>query len=107
MERKRIAITMGDPAGIGPEIVVKALTERSVFERCIPVVIGDYEALKDAVRFSGISSVLREIQSMEEAVGEFGQIEYINLNYLKPGGWNYKENSAVCVKDFTKTNLVL
>ncbi|MCI8735464.1 MAG: 4-hydroxythreonine-4-phosphate dehydrogenase PdxA [Lachnospiraceae bacterium] len=87
---------MGDPAGIGPEIVVKALTERSVFERCIPVVIGDYEALKDAVRFSGISSVLREIQSMEEAVGEFGQIEYINLNYLKPGGWNYKENSAVC-----------
>ena len=96
MERKRIAITMGDPAGIGPEIVVKALTERSVYERCIPVVIGDYEALKDAVRFSGISSVLREIQSMEEAVGEFGQIEYINLNYLKPGGWNYKENSAVC-----------
>ena len=94
MERKRIAITMGDPAGIGPEIVVKALTERSVYERCIPVVIGDYEALKDAVRFSGISSVLREIQSMEEAVGEFGQIEYINLNYLKPGGWNYKENSA-------------
>ena len=61
MERKRIAITMGDPAGIGPEIVVKALTERSVYERCIPVVIGDYEALKDAVRFSGISSVLREI----------------------------------------------
>ena len=79
MERKRIAITMGDPGGIGPEIVVKALTERSVYERCIPVVIGDYEALKDAVRFSGISSVLREIQSMEEAVGEFGQIEYINL----------------------------
>lgn len=96
MERKRIAITMGDPAGIGPEIVVKALTERSVFERCIPVVIGDYEALKDAVRFSGISLDLKEIQSMEEAVGEFGQIEYINLNYLKPGGWNYKENSAVC-----------
>lgn len=96
MERKRIAITMGDPAGIGPEVVVKALTEKSIYEKCIPVVIGDYEALQDAIRFSNITLRLNEVQNMEEAVGEFGVVDYINLNYLKPNSWNYKENSAVC-----------
>ncbi|MBD5550044.1 MAG: 4-hydroxythreonine-4-phosphate dehydrogenase PdxA [Lachnospiraceae bacterium] len=87
---------MGDPAGIGPEIVVKALNEKSVYEDCIPVVIGDCEALKDAICFSNIDIRLREIQTVEEAVGEYGVVEYINLGYLKPGGWNYKENSVIC-----------
>lgn len=96
MERKRIAITMGDPAGIGPEVVVKALAERAVYENCVPVVIGDYEALQDAVRFSGLNLVLNEIQKFEDAAGEFGTVDYINLGYLKPNGWKYKENSVIC-----------
>ena len=54
MEQKRIAVTMGDPAGIGPEVVVKALSNQGIYEKCIPVVIGDYEALQDAIRFSGL-----------------------------------------------------
>lgn len=96
MERKRIAITMGDPAGIGPEVVVKALVQPSVYEKSIPVVVGDYEALQDAIRFSGVDLTLREISSPEEAVGKPGEADYINLNYLKPNSWNYKENSVIC-----------
>lgn len=96
MERKRIAITMGDPAGIGPEVVVKALAEESIYEKCIPVVIGDYEALRDAVRFSGLSLELNEVQMLEEAAGKFGVLDYVDLKYLEPGGWNYKENSVIC-----------
>ena len=96
MDRRTIAITMGDPAGIGPEVVVKALIEKNVYEKCIPVVIGDYEALKDAIEFSNLDILLREINSVEDAKGDYGIIEYINLNYLKPNSWKYKENSAVC-----------
>ncbi len=96
MERKRIAITMGDPAGVGPEVVVKALTEKSVYEKCIPVVVGDYEALQDAIRFSKLDISLNEVQVSGEAVGKYGAIDYVNLNYLKPGSWNYKENSVIC-----------
>jgi 4-hydroxythreonine-4-phosphate dehydrogenase len=36
-----IAITSGDPAGIGPEIVLKALTQREIFALCHPLVLGD------------------------------------------------------------------
>lgn len=96
MGRKRVAITMGDPAGIGPEVVVKALTEESIYEKCIPVVIGDYEALQDAIRFSRLNLCLHEVQAVEEAAGEAGTVDFINLGYLKPNGWRYKENSALC-----------
>ena len=95
MKRERIAITMGDPAGIGPEVVVKALAQKSVYEKCIPVVIGDYEALWDAIRFSDLDLSLNEVQAPEEAVGKLGVVDYINLNYLKPNSWHYKENSAL------------
>lgn len=94
--RKRIAITMGDPAGIGSEIVVKALAEKAVYENCIPVVIGDREALKDAISFSNLRLHLNEVQTFERAIGEFGTIDFVNLNYLKHGSWKYKENAALC-----------
>lgn len=96
MERKRIAITMGDPAGIGPEVVVKALANKEIYEKCIPIVIGDYEALQDAIRFSNLNLALLEINAPAEAEGKYGTVEFINLNYLKPGSWVYKENSALC-----------
>lgn len=96
MKRERIAITMGDPAGVGPEVVVKALTQRSVYEKCIPVVIGDYEALKDAIYFCDLNLNLNEVRAPEEAAGEWGTVDYINLNYLKPKSWSYKENSVIC-----------
>ncbi len=96
MEQKRIAITMGDPAGIGPEVVVKALSNQEIYEKCIPVVIGDYEALQDAIHFSGLDLSLSEIHAPVEAVGTYGVVEFIDLKYLKAGSWVYKENSALC-----------
>lgn len=96
IQRMRIAITMGDPAGIGPEVVVKALANKKIYEMCVPIVIGDYEALQDAIRFSKLDLELLEIKAPEDAEGTYGVIEFINLNYLKPGSWNYKENSALC-----------
>ena len=43
----RLAITLGDPAGIGPEVVVKALARPDVRAACVPVVIGDAEILRE------------------------------------------------------------
>lgn len=95
-QKMRIAITMGDPAGIGPEVVVKALAIKEIYEKCIPIVIGDYEALQDAIRFSKLNLTLLEIKTPGEAQGRYGVIEFINLKYLKPNSWNYKENSVLC-----------
>lgn len=95
-ERKKIPITMGDPSGIGPEIIVKALTRKEIYQRCIPIVIGDKEALADAIKFCNLSLRLREVTELDEGKGEYGAVEYINLNLLKKAGWQYKKNSALC-----------
>src|SRR5437016_13538957 len=48
--RPRIGITMGDPAGIGPEVVLKAVAEDEVQSTCVPVIIGDAQLLAHNAR---------------------------------------------------------
>ncbi len=45
-----IAITMGDPAGIGTEIILKALEKREIFKYCIPIIVGDKDFLKQTAK---------------------------------------------------------
>ena len=47
--RPAIAVTMGDPGGIGPEIILKALNTSAVLDVCRPVVVGDMGALEEAM----------------------------------------------------------
>ena len=96
MDRKRLAITMGDPAGIGSEVVAKALSKVDVYKKSIPVVIGDGEALKDALQFCNLPLELHEINKPDEAKGELGTIDFIDLRYLKKDSWEYKKNSVLC-----------
>ena len=87
---------MGDPAGIGAEICVKALAKPDVYENAIPIIIGDKAALEDAIRFCYLDLKLHEIQEPIEAKGEYGTVDYINRNLLQPHGWEYKKVSALC-----------
>jgi len=48
--KPRIGITMGDPAGIGPEVVLKAVAENDVLDACAPVIIGDAQLLAHNAR---------------------------------------------------------
>ena len=48
--RPRVAVTMGDPAGIGPEVVLKAVAESEVLEACAPVIVGDAQLLAHTAR---------------------------------------------------------
>jgi 4-hydroxythreonine-4-phosphate dehydrogenase len=48
--RPRVGITMGDPAGIGPEVVLKAVAEAEVLETCQPIIIGDAQLLAHNAR---------------------------------------------------------
>lgn len=86
-----IGITMGDPAGVGSEIAVKALKQADIYEKCLPIVIGDYEALRQADEFSNTDLTLCEIKEPTEAKGEYGTLEYINMGFLTPGSFEYKK----------------
>ena len=93
--KQRIAITMGDAAGIGAEIIVKALSRPELYETTIPVVYGDAAPMRDAIRFTGHSHMqLRCLTDCSEAEGVFGCIDLVDLNLLKDGDWTYKTNQA-------------
>lgn len=95
-ERMKLAITMGDPAGVGAEIIVKALSNIEVYQRCMPIVIGDYAVLADALNFCNLPLELHEITDVDEATGQIGKIDFIDLKLFDTGGWEYKKNQASC-----------
>ncbi|MHB1315140.1 MAG: 4-hydroxythreonine-4-phosphate dehydrogenase PdxA [Christensenellales bacterium] len=94
MPKPLLAITMGDPSGIGPEIAVKALHIKEIYNECIPVVVGDYEAIKEAVEFTQSSLKIHRMNEPEEAAGDYGIIDLIDLGILSPRSWEYKTVSA-------------
>jgi 4-hydroxythreonine-4-phosphate dehydrogenase len=53
MTLPKVGITMGDPAGVGPEVVVKALARKEIYEFCRPLVIGDRKRLDRAIAITG------------------------------------------------------
>ncbi len=82
--RPRVGITMGDPAGIGPEIILKALSQAGIYRQAIPVVIGDAAILSRAQGFVGATLGIRRIESAEEAAGRFGEVEVLDLKNVDP-----------------------
>ena len=62
-----IAITMGDPCGIGPEIIIKALQTPEVAQICVPLVIGDRSAMERAISVCVSALKIREITAAGEA----------------------------------------
>jgi 4-phospho-D-threonate 3-dehydrogenase / 4-phospho-D-erythronate 3-dehydrogenase len=65
--RPVIAITMGDPTGIGPEVIAKALAHPEVYERCLPLVIGDVNRMETAVHITRSPLLIEQISEPNEA----------------------------------------
>ncbi|MCU0284911.1 MAG: 4-hydroxythreonine-4-phosphate dehydrogenase PdxA [Acidobacteria bacterium] len=78
-----IGITMGDPAGIGSEIIAKALTRKEVYEKCRPVVIGDKKAMAEAIKIAGVDLTVRGIGGIAEAEYKQGIIDVYDLNNIE------------------------
>jgi 4-hydroxythreonine-4-phosphate dehydrogenase len=78
--RPLLAVTMGDPSGIGPEIVVKALADPDARAIARPLVIGDAEVLEEAIRGCGLDLEVRTISSEEEVTATPGLVEVLDLD---------------------------
>ncbi|WP_027937683.1 4-hydroxythreonine-4-phosphate dehydrogenase PdxA [Anaeroarcus burkinensis] len=77
-----LGITMGDAAGIGPEIIVKALTDKELYEVARPVVFGDKKIMERAIGIVGASLTCRAISEPAQGGKEYGVIDIIDLDNL-------------------------
>ncbi len=75
---------MGEPGGIGPEVIVKALSYAEVRDYCRPVVIGDAGVLNQAVKLSGLPLEIRSISSISNSKPAPGIIEVFNIKSSPP-----------------------
>ena len=63
-----IAITMGDPCGIGPEVVVKALSDPNVYDICRPLVVGNIFAMNQAIRVTDLPVTINSISDPKSSI---------------------------------------
>lgn len=77
-----VAVTMGDGAGVGPEVVVAAVLDPQSNAECRPVVIGDALRLRQAADVLGIQADIQSIEDVEDAVFTPGRVNVIDLALL-------------------------
>lgn len=80
--RPIIGITMGDPVGIGPEIILSALQQPSVYRLCKPLVIGDIQRLYTAKKIIKSNLAFKTISMPEDCKFEHGCVDVMNLSEL-------------------------
>ncbi|MEE2657325.1 MAG: 4-hydroxythreonine-4-phosphate dehydrogenase PdxA [Candidatus Latescibacterota bacterium] len=80
--RPLIGLTIGDPAGIGPEIIIKALQDHACYNTTRPVVYADGAILSDTVRFLNAALALNEISNPQNGTFQHGAVDYIDCGVL-------------------------
>ncbi|MBD7963249.1 4-hydroxythreonine-4-phosphate dehydrogenase PdxA [Fictibacillus norfolkensis] len=93
-EKAIIAIPMGDPAGIGPEITMKSLAKKEIYDVCKPLVIGDAAVLEKAIAIVSADLTINEVTSPTEGKYELGTVDVINVNNIDMNKLQYGEVSA-------------
>lgn len=96
MNRPFIAVPLGDPAGIGPEIVVKAVSSTEITDMARCVVVGDYNVIENAVKITNTQIKLNIIEKPEDY--KDGYLNIIAINNIDFTKLHIGEVSAMCGK---------
>lgn len=96
MKKPLIAIPMGDPAGVGPEIAALALADTSVWETAGCIVAGDRAVMEQAIRITGVDLEIRTVAGPEEGRYEPGILNLIDLQNIDMGKFAFGRVSGMC-----------
>ena len=97
-DKPAIAITMGDPCGIGPEVVVKALSDPRVYASCRPLVVGNTYAMERAVELTGSPLRISETGNPASAGVNPQVVDVLDIHNLNPEDITVGQISPACGK---------
>ena len=97
-----IGITMGDPTGIGPEIIVKALSMEEPFRACRPVVFGDRGVLSRAIQIQNLSTTLEAIDQIPQDGYLPRKIFFFPLSQLDVASLRFGQPNRACGEAMVK-----
>lgn len=75
-----ICFTMGDPAGVGSEIIAKVFASSEIHAKCRPLVVGDKQAMEDGIRIAGVDLNVNTIDDVKQADFKVGVIDVLDLH---------------------------
>ena len=97
IRRPVIGITMGDPAGNGPELCVQALLHKAIYEECRPLIVGDANVIEKAAVLLGHPELtVHRVDSVEQAAFTWGIIDVYHLDLVDLARFEYGKVSAMC-----------
>jgi 4-hydroxythreonine-4-phosphate dehydrogenase len=96
MSKPLIIIPIGDPAGIGPEIVAKALAEPRVTEAAVCIAVGDKKIMEQAIRITGADLRIKTVKGPEEGNFEKGILNLIDLDNVDMDQFAFGKVSGMC-----------
>ncbi len=91
-----IAITMGDPASIGPEIAIKALLEEKIHSICNPIIVGDAGVFQQIISLLGLNATINVVSKVADARFELGKPDVLDLKNVDISKLVFGEISAMC-----------
>ena len=89
-----IAASIGDPAGIGPEVCVKAIASGELDELCHPLLIGDLNAVRQAAAIGKVNRPVQRVESAKDAATIRGRIAVLDPGGLAAGSYSIGQASA-------------
>jgi 4-phospho-D-threonate 3-dehydrogenase / 4-phospho-D-erythronate 3-dehydrogenase len=91
-----IGTTMGDPASIGPEIAVKALLDKKIYDICRPLIVGDAGVFNNIISKLQLKANINPIQNVKDAKFDFGAIDVFDLKNVDIDKLVFGEIAAMC-----------
>jgi 4-hydroxythreonine-4-phosphate dehydrogenase len=82
MKEQPVAVTLGDPAGIGPEIIVKTFAEEDFHGEIKAFVVGDAGILRRAIDLLGLPLHVNEVEKPDEVLFEPGSVDVLQVGEL-------------------------
>lgn len=98
MKKPLIAVPLGDPAGIGPEIVVRSIADKELFQITDCIVIGDRKVVENAIRITGEDVTLNIVADPAEGDYREGVLNLIDLDNIDMDRFEFGKVSAMCGK---------
>lgn len=98
MKKPVIAVPIGDPAGVGPEIVAKSVASKEVQEAADCIIVGDKKVMENAIKIVGADLTVKEIAAPEEADFKPGVLNLINLDNVDMSQFEFGKVNGMCGK---------
>jgi 4-hydroxythreonine-4-phosphate dehydrogenase len=91
-----IAISVGDPAGIGPEITLKALSNPDLYQRCKPVVIASAKIMHHINELLKFDLKINSIDDVKKGIFEAGQVDVYDIDNVNMSDFEFNKISKMC-----------